>query len=259
MISQHPDRQASDGLLIQKTSGGSMKKLLFLIFGLLFTHVSMADTINIDWLVDGQTYAQTSCNVGDSITPPTPPTKYGYTFREWRGYTPIEYIESTGIQWIDTGIRPDYQTNAYRWQFKMNLSAPAQYMGSNGNMILVYQNGRYMVGGANTGINYQLNTDLVAELNIAIGGARTATLNGISIEGTSASQINNILLFNCGGVDGFITSGRLYYSKVYKNTILIQDLIPVLDQDGTPCMYDKVSNTCFYNSGTGSFIAGPAI
>lgn len=31
------------------------------------------------------------------------------------------------------------------------------------------------------------------------------------------------------------------------------NLIPVRDANGTPCMYDKVSNTCFYNKGTGTF------
>ena len=34
---------------------------------------------------------------------------------------------------------------------------------------------------------------------------------------------------------------------------------PVLDKNGTPCMYDNVTDQFFYNAGTGQFIAGPVI
>ena len=34
---------------------------------------------------------------------------------------------------------------------------------------------------------------------------------------------------------------------------VVLDLVPVLDAEGTPCMYDKVSKLRFYNSGTGTF------
>ena len=54
-------------------------------------------------------------------------------------------------------------------------------------------------------------------------------------------------------------SGRIYYLKIYDNDILVLDLIPVVDKNGVACMFDRVSGTYFYNAGTGSFIAGPAI
>ena len=34
---------------------------------------------------------------------------------------------------------------------------------------------------------------------------------------------------------------------------------PVLDKNGIPCMYDKVTDQFFYNQGTGQFIAGPVV
>ena len=34
---------------------------------------------------------------------------------------------------------------------------------------------------------------------------------------------------------------------------LVQDLIPVLDENGEPCMYDKVTQGFFYNIGSGQF------
>lgn len=50
--------------------------------------------------------------------------------------------------------------------------------------------------------------------------------------------------------------GYIYYCKITQSDQLVRDYTPVLDPTGIPCMYDKVSETLFYNNGTGSFIAG---
>ena len=58
-----------------------------------------------------------------------------------------------------------------------------------------------------------------------------------------------------GGVEELGWS-RIYYTKIYDNDNLIRDYIPVLDSNDRPCMFDKVSKTCFYNQGTGEFLYG---
>lgn len=35
-----------------------------------------------------------------------------------------------------------------------------------------------------------------------------------------------------------------------------QQLVPCLDADGVPCLYDLISKTAFYNQGSGSFTWG---
>lgn len=52
--------------------------------------------------------------------------------------------------------------------------------------------------------------------------------------------------------------GRIYYMKIYENSVLIRDFIPVR-KDGIGYMYDRVSGQLFGNAGTGSFILGPDI
>lgn len=47
---------------------------------------------------------------------------------------------------------------------------------------------------------------------------------------------------------------RLYYCKLYYNNELIRDLIPVLDENNVPCLYDKVTDSFFYNKGSGTFL-----
>lgn len=49
------------------------------------------------------------------------------------------------------------------------------------------------------------------------------------------------------------TYNRKKYVKVKVNGKLVYDLIPVLDKDLVPCMYDKVSGQYFYNQGGGEF------
>lgn len=39
-----------------------------------------------------------------------------------------------------------------------------------------------------------------------------------------------------------------------KNNIALRDMLPFLDETGTPCMFDKVTRKRFYNAGTGDFL-----
>lgn len=52
------------------------------------------------------------------------------------------------------------------------------------------------------------------------------------------------------------TQIRTYEFKAYKENDLILDLIPVLDKNNEPCLYDQVGNLFYYNQGTGSFLYG---
>jgi hypothetical protein len=49
------------------------------------------------------------------------------------------------------------------------------------------------------------------------------------------------------------TYNRKKYVKVKVNGKLVYDLIPVLDKDFIPCLYDKISGSFFYNQGSGEF------
>jgi len=52
---------------------------------------------------------------------------------------------------------------------------------------------------------------------------------------------------------GIYDGMKLYDWKYYHNGALTQHLIPVLDNNDVPCMYDIISDTCIYNAGTGTF------
>ena len=253
-----------------------MKKLLvflFMIFTCANINILRAETINMQWLnEDGTVYDTTSCTAGGDVILPTAPTKRGYTFMGWVSFTPIEYLESTGTQYINTGV---------------------VFSGPNARVILRFEPtnvnhyGRHTYAGAQPGWTFIANNVAPGKLGVYHGSLNATqwsqadisvntiyTLDMVQEGNTFSYKINNIensayttisytsspyILFgtSIGSAYAEFSQMRLYYAKIYDNGVLIRDFIPGLDQNGVPCMYDNVSRQYFYNSGTGDFIAGP--
>ena len=49
------------------------------------------------------------------------------------------------------------------------------------------------------------------------------------------------------------TAMKLYYCKIYEDDVIVRDFVPALDSNNVACLYDRVSQTFFYNAGTGTF------
>ena len=250
-----------------------MKKILFLILGLLFTHVSMADTVNIDWIVDGETRTTTTCNIGDDLILPAAPTKYGYTFQGWATYIPIEYIESTGTQWINT--------NAY-------ISDNAEFFFDFMKIAFISEQDIGYTGPLAGGGWHDNSTSIAMWLGSVVNYSPQVTKTNIVGKRCTEHWIKRGAVFSSElivqetqATYNLSTSRATFYSSSIKfltpnnswqsatriygawlkdgNGDLVADFIPVLDLNGVPCMYDRVTDTFFYNSGMGDFIAGPVI
>lgn len=52
---------------------------------------------------------------------------------------------------------------------------------------------------------------------------------------------------------------RIRKAILTKKSKVIRSLIPVLDFNYVPCMFDEMSSEFFYNQGKGEFITGPEI
>ena len=46
---------------------------------------------------------------------------------------------------------------------------------------------------------------------------------------------------------------KLYHAKIILNETLIRDFIPILNNDGIPCLLDTIEGKFYYNSGYGNF------
>lgn len=179
-------------------------------------------------------------------------------------YTPIEYIESTGTQYIDTGYYAGTKT-------KLELLI-TKSDGSN----------RYLCGArtawlnGNFGISYDSDYEFVyteclesgivySEKDLIITEIPTITVNGVSVAGGGVSTEYDciyplhIFAMNNAGTAYKFASIKLYHMKIWDDGTLVLDLIPVLDENNVACLYNKATGTYLYNAGTGDFVAGNPI
>ena len=195
-------------------------------------------------------------------------------------YTELEYLESDGNQCIETGWSPT--SNNLRTRFKaQSLGSPlgTAVCGLEKNgvtprwiFILFGQSADStktfpLIGNWNNKTEgFTFTNGSTLEIDWTTTATSTTITDSISnvtyshTYGTSITFSNNdntLKLFQNG--DTQKSSIRLYYYQIYDNNNVVHDFIPVLDNDKVPCMYDKVSGQCFYNAGTGNFVAGREI
>ena len=184
------------------------------------------------------------------------------------GYTQVEYLESTGTQYIDTGVKV---------KSSLKCKLEAKYSGRGSTIIRAYDNSNafgLVFGSGQTNVQFFWRPRSVSKTNMSVDipfdswatieiESNKLTVNETSSswsDVTSPSFSTHLTLFG-GFVDDTYTGSSIpvKYVQIWDGTTLVRDFIPVLDNDDVPCLYDKVSGQCFYNAGTGDFIAGPEI
>ena len=127
-----------------------------------------------------------------------------------------------------------------------------------------YSPGYYFANRSNTYTTYMTTNDInnphVYIYNQGSGcdcycdGVRKGSVTEL----TTSSLSYKITLFGqaTSEYSGWVPSSwRIYYAKFTDKQTgqLVGDFIPVLDSNGTPCMYDRVTQQYFYNQGSGTF------
>lgn len=180
-------------------------------------------------------------------------------------YTQLEYIESTGTQYINTNYYPN---GNMKYELEITNSSINGVLFGAYNTTWTDGNGLYTnVGGGNKHwIHYYSNTEtshwstkneeiVMDKGNLTINGVRVASSNDKTF------NVNNPLYIFAGNMGGNIeqrTKYRLHYFKMYDNNTLVRDFSPVKRKsDNVLGLYDKVNNVFYTNAGTGTFIAGP--
>ena len=186
-------------------------------------------------------------------------------------YTELEYIESTGKQYIDTGVFGNE-----------NLVIQASYKLSDGNSVC------YLFGACsayNTNVFAMSYNPLNNKLYRYFIGARTEIYGSVNndafskitdVQNSSFSKdkvVINTEEYNVTSRVPFSTPVTMtifarkepnkvtYFSKIklrsfkmISNEKIIKDFIPVLDSNNKPALYDKVENKFYYNEGSGEFL-----
>lgn len=183
------------------------------------------------------------------------------------GYTEVEYIQSSGTQYIDTGFKPNSNTkydlvasvDAYTSSTSYIISAQGN---GKRNNIYFSANGYYSGGygsayfNSTTALTIGTKYNMVLDKNeLYLDGTLVHTFNTETFENTY-----NAYLFsqNSTGADGTNYSNiKLYSCKIYDNGTLVRDFVPCYrNSDNKVGLFDLANNVYYTITGTGSFAKG---
>ena len=188
------------------------------------------------------------------------------------GYTRLEYLESTGTQYIDSGILATNNTGAFiRYAFTQFHSYayifgsqyPHFYFG-------ITSDGQHMAASYGQSVgnvvasvpvaNIQTNTIYSANMNLY--NSHIVEFVGLTdarqmADKTFAATKNTLRIF--GGAAHY-SSVRIYSVKITEGIAMVRNFIPARrNSDGELGMYDTITNTFFANAGADSFVAGAPV
>ena len=171
------------------------------------------------------------------------------------GYQRCNFIESLGLQMINTGLTPVYGDEinviAYRTSIANNVFYASGALTVTSNVELYC---RYFTS-TNKGAtpiplekfpdDKQYHHIMLSRDGFYADGNFAGALPG------ERAEAGELIIFRGTNASGRIRIKRFYITRDGAYTL---NLIPALDRNGTPCMYDSVSKQTFYNAGTGKFL-----
>jgi len=193
------------------------------------------------------------------------------------GYKAVEWIRSSGTQYIDTGFKPDTNTRAdYHFKMESQPTIWEQTFGSRQSssaekfyIIWNYSRSRWS---CNIGASAAYEPDYPA----AVGehffsiNRTTFTLDGVSetVSATAFEKTHNAYIFatNQNGMplnnSGQYGKFKLYSLKIWDDGTLARNFVPCVSKEGVAGLYDITPGAVkkFYaNDGTGEFETGPEL
>ena len=190
-------------------------------------------------------------------------------------YETLNYIESSGAQYIDTGVYMGPKTSFVAdWQFT-NTNQQARICGGVGDFsfVLYISSGdvlSWACGDNPASYNWSsVKADKnrhIFELNakaqkFLIDNGNTFSSDLLDAKTKTATQ--TLTLFTQKEANGKINGGayalgaRLYSTRLYDDDLLVRDFVPVRNiYTGEAGLWDNVTQRFYGNLGTGSFLAG---
>lgn len=179
------------------------------------------------------------------------------------GYKRLEYIQSSGAQYIDTGIIGSYDTRVTADFEILSIGSGTVFVfGSQANNDV-----RFCLGITSASVfRSDYGTEYISGPSAATGtkykadkNRNVCTINGTAINSNvqTFTGTTNIYLFARSYSSLSYASLKMYGCKIYSNDVLVRDFIPCKNASGVVGMWDDVNNTFYSNAGSGTFTAGP--
>lgn len=183
------------------------------------------------------------------------------------GYTKLDYIESSGTQYIDTGFIPN-QDSAVHIVCQPTVASDWQGIFGARSATNVGEFGVDIPAGTTLRSVYGTNSVTTTVSTVATKldiykNKNVCTINGAVLTNSTQTFSSGypIWIFdkNTAGAKWNPCSMKLYSCKIYDNGTLVRDFIPCKNASGTLGLWDNVNSVFYANAGTGVFIAGPEV
>lgn len=184
--------------------------------------------------------------------------------------TPIEYIQSSGTQYIDSNFIPKATTRTIMKAEPMSWSTWSAFFGTrNATSPTASQAYNAAIPAATLyrsdyfGSSLTAETPTVMQITNIDKNKNICSFNNIMITNTS-STVNAttnmfLLALNDVGTAKYFLSAKLYSCQIYDGNTLVRDFIPVKTTTNIYGLWDKINKVFYKNAGTGTFTGGPAV
>lgn len=180
------------------------------------------------------------------------------------GYTQVEYIESSGTQYIDTGFIPNQDTRVTLSAYNTSESSGWTYG------VWESASSKQFCFSCLSTYSFRYGTSSASLINVPVGSVEVDqnknvyNLNGIT--GTITAQTftcsHSMYLFCInanGSPSGGKFFGKLYSCRIYDRDVLVRDFVPCINSSGKAGLYDLVEGKFYGNVGSGSFATGAEV
>ena len=245
----------------------------------VFYSTELDDVLSSEYIYDSSQYSNLTLVAGEGegndrtmvvVTKDgSSPTSPSHKLPE--GYIQLEYIESNGSQYINTGFSPTSFSKIEVDAIALSHTTACDIFGTrdaaNGTFLFISVNtaGR-CIGRWGTSVNANFSTKIDAtERHIFVCDQNTFKIDDNSIEFNKEtfSMGNPLYLFarcvNANGVSSNYVTGRLYYAKLYEGNTICRNFIPCLNTNNIAGLYDLVNGNFYMSVEDEQFIAGPEI
>lgn len=189
------------------------------------------------------------------------------------GYQKLQYIQSTGTQYVDTGVKPknttkvttDFQVTTQPTDHRVIFGSRTSYSSADQFVLGFAGHNSPATWRADFGSNQAKFPSTVgwASRYAAVFDSSVCTLNTDSVNNTDATFTSTHNLFLLADNDNETAAGNisanLYACQIYDNGTLIRNYVPCKDPSGAVGLYDLTGKQFYGNSGTGVFYAGPPV
>ena len=187
------------------------------------------------------------------------------------GYVELEYVESSGSQWVDTGVYPGGSTRVTAdVEILKSTSVSGIFGGRSGDQ---NSGGRFSLWAIDQVFRTDYGTS-ATRVRVPADGRHAidksgpvTTIDGttVQVEQASFSSAGSLYLFTnnegSAGPDSRGASMRLYSCSVSQDgTAPSREFIPARrESDGAVGLYDRIGAKFYGNVGSGAFVAGPDV